>query len=150
MGLNITAEHLPDNLIRDMCGNSFNSVLVGSALGNTSTLQHWIEGNGVHLQDNQMPSVASKHEAHAIYSDLVSKVTSRFAKEHPNKQLPIHRTLPELPEVGLEASRIEPPVVADQKLPVNRKIKVTKDQRLLQHQSEAAAKVLACCSPCYL
>ena len=136
------AEYLPDNLIRDMCGNSFNPSPVGSALGKNSTLQQWIEENGVHHQRDQTSLVASKHEAHAIYADLVSKVTSRFAKDHPNKQLPINRTLPELPEFGSDPGSVEPPLIADRQLPVNRRIKVTKEQRLLQHQSEAAARVL--------
>ena len=38
------AENLPDNRIRDMCGNSFHPALVCSALGETSILEKWIQG----------------------------------------------------------------------------------------------------------
>ena len=133
---------MPNNLIRDMCGNSFNASLVCSALGKTSTLLDWINEDGEHQEGLHATAVASKQDAHAIYADLVSKVASRSAREYPNKQLPIQRTLPDLPDFGSETVDVELPQIGDRELAVNRKIKVTKEQRLAQHRSEAAAKIL--------
>ena len=63
------AENLPDNLIRDMCGNSFHP-----ALGENSALQKWIQGGEASNENDQTTTVASKKEAHAAYANLVSKV----------------------------------------------------------------------------
>ena len=45
------AEYMPDNLIRDMCGNSFNASLVCSALGKTSALLDWINEDAEQQMD---------------------------------------------------------------------------------------------------
>ena len=75
------AEYMPDNLIRDMCGNSFNASLVCSALGKTSTLLDWINEDAEQQNGCHATAVASKKDAHAIYADLVSKVVSKSAKK---------------------------------------------------------------------
>ena len=75
------AEFLPDNLVRDMCGNSFNAPLVCGALGRTSTLLKWIRDDEGRQQEGQSIQVASKQEAHAIYADLVSQVTGRSVRD---------------------------------------------------------------------
>ena len=121
------AEYLPDNLVRDMCGNSFHPALVCSALGKNSTLQQWIQGGEVNNLGDRTSMVASKSEAHAIYGDLVSKVASKFAKEHPNKPLPDNRTLPDLPEFNPDLGDECMPCIAERQLPVNRKLKLPKN-----------------------
>ena len=87
-------------------------------------------------------TVASKSEADAIYADLVGKVVSKFAKEHPNKPPPNNRALPDLPEFNSDLDGDSLPSIAERQLPVNRKIKVAKEQRLAQHRCDAAARVL--------
>ena len=136
------ADYMPDNLIRDMCGNSFNASLVCSALGKTSTLLDWIKEGAEPQGECHATAVASKKEAHAIYADLVSKVVSKSTREYPNKQLPVQRTLPELPDFGSRTVDVELPAIGDRELAVDRRVKVTKAQRLAQHQGEAAAKIL--------
>ena len=136
------AENLPDNLIRDMCGNSFHPALVCSALGETSILEKWIQGKEEHNQSAPATRVATKVEAHTAYADLVDKVASRFAKDYPNKPPPNNRTLPDLPDCKPTLANEEKPIVAERQLPVYRKINVTKENREAQHRRDAAAKVL--------
>ena len=113
-----------------------------SALGKTSTLLDWISEGAEQQNGCHVTAVASKKDAHAIYADLVSKVVSKSSREYPNKQLPLQRTLPDLPDFGSRTVDVELPVIGDRELAVDRKVKVTKTQRLAQHQSEAAAKIL--------
>ena len=136
------AENLPDNRIRDMCGNSFHTALVCSALGETSILGKWIQGKEEQNQNAPATRVATKAEAHAVYADLVDKVASRFAKDYPNKPPPNNRTLPDLPDCQPALANEEKPIVAERQLPVYRKIKVTKENREAQYRRDAAAKVL--------
>ena len=136
------AENLPDNRIRDMCGNSFHPALVCSALGETSILEKWIQGKEEQNQNAPATRVATKAEAHAVYADLVDKVASRFAKDYPNKPPPNNRTLPDLPDCQPALANEEKPIVAERQLPVYRKIKVTKENREAQYRRDAAAKVL--------
>ena len=135
------AQFLPDNIIRDMCGNSFHAPLVCGALGRTSTLLSWISGEHGPERGERSTLVASKQEAHAIYADLVSQVTKRAVQEYPNKQIPIQRTLPDLPDL-MHTPKVDPPKIETCGLATNRGVKVTKEQRLAQYREEAAARLL--------
>ena len=95
-----------------------------------------------HNQNASATRVATKVEAHTAYADLVDKVASRFAKDYPNKPPPNNRTLPDLPDCKPTLANEEKPIVAERRLPVYRKIKVTKENREAQHRRDAAAKVL--------
>ena len=136
------AENLPDNRIRDMCGNSFHPELVCSALGETSILEKWIQGVDEQNRNAPMARVATKAESHAVYAEPVGKVSQRFAKEYPNKPLPGNRTLPELPDCRATLTKEERPLIAERQLPVNRKVNISKEKRNAQFRCDAAAKVL--------
>ena len=136
------AENLPDNRIRDMCGNSFHPALICSALGETSILEKWIQGEDEQNQNAPMTRVATKAESHAVYAELVDKVAKRFAKDYPNKSFPSNRTLPELPDCRATLTKEERPLIAERQLPVYRKVNISKEKRDAQFRCDAAAKVL--------
>lgn len=67
------AYHLPEDLVRSMCGNSFHPDLVSSALVCNETLKTWI----VMPQRNNPPLVANQATAYEVFSDLVNKVRTQ-------------------------------------------------------------------------
>ena len=82
------AQNLPDNRIRDMCGNSFHPALICSALGETSIREKWMQGEDEQNQNAPMTRVATKAESHAVYAELV---VDKVAKRLPSGQLLQHQ-----------------------------------------------------------
>ena len=67
------AKHMPEDLIRSMCGNSFHPGLIGSALGGNETLRQWI----MQSLEGTLPYVANRDTAHKIFADLLIKSVLR-------------------------------------------------------------------------
>ena len=68
------AKHMPEDLIRSMCGNSFHPGLIGSALGSNKTLRQWIRQS----PEGALPYVANRETAHKIFTDLVNQVRTQI------------------------------------------------------------------------
>ena len=101
-------------------------------------LRSW---NGLeHQQGHYSPAVASKQEAHASMLTLSVKLPADLPETTQTNSYQSREL--SLPDLGSDIEKVELSQIGDRELAVNRKIKVTKEQRLMQHRSEAAAKVL--------
>ena len=88
------AKHMPEDLIRSMCGNSFHPGLISNVLGSNEALKQWIMQS---LEVTQ-PYVANRETAYKVFTDLVNEVRTQIdntrAKHTGAHKVSVDPTLP--------------------------------------------------------
>ena len=136
------AKHMPEDLIRSMCGNSFHPGLISSALGSNEALKQWIMQS---LEVTQ-PYVANRETAYKVFTDLVNEVRTQIdntrAKHTGAHKVSVDPTLP-----VFETSRPIPddfhqPTIHPASLGLCKGVELTKSDQRKQFCVEAAAQSL--------
>ena len=135
------AEALPEQLVRDYCGNCFHPALISSALGNNDVLRRWVSTE----HEGPKVRVADQTESFRIFAQLCDQVESEVKHRVKSEKVNIDRTLPPFQTVEpCHRQQIAPhadnkkPDVLPPSMAGCRKVKVTKANRHLQHCIDAA------------
>ena len=136
------AKHMPEDLIRSMCGNSFHPGLIGSALNSNEALKQWI----MHSFEGTQPYVANREIAYSVFTDLVNQVRAqidntrgRHTSAHKvsvDPTLPVFETSKPVPE------DFQQPTIHPVSLGLCNVVDITKSDQRKQFCVEAAAQSL--------
>ncbi len=90
------AEHLPESLVRNFCGNCFHPHLISCALGKNDTLKKWVSS------PNEGPTdlVAGQAGAFHIFAELCDQVEKEAKSKFRKDVINIDRTLPSVQPLG--------------------------------------------------
>ena len=136
------AKHMPEDLIRSMCGNSFHPGLIGSALGCNETLKQWIKQS----VEEKQPYVANREMAYNVFTDLVEQVRTQLnntrGKHTSAHKVSVDPTLPvfEIPKPISED--FQQPIIHPVSLGRCNVVELTKFDQRKQFCVEAAAQSL--------
>ena len=135
------AEHFPEHLVRNFCGNCFHPALISSALGKDETLRRWATS----IEDGPTAIVADQSEAFKIFAALCDRVEEEAKTRLRKEALNIDRTIPPFQSTesgetarssshaAIEEHSVLPPIMVGY-----RKVRVTKTERRIQHCVDAA------------
>lgn len=133
------AEHLPDSIIRDICGNSFHPALISSALGSNERLRDWV-GNKIQGPDN---FVADQRKVDALYAELVGVIKKAGRDKHKRTDLPVIEFLPTFPAVENVTKDAPLPNIEQPILPTRRPVKVSKQDQRVEFGIDATVAFLS-------
>ena len=132
------SERLPENAIRDMCGNSFHPALISSALGSNSVIREWI--------NNKAPGpdvpVANQCEALSIYTELCDLVATEIEKKKIMSKQAVVRDLPMYPIVEKATSKVGVIQIEPATIVGFRPVEVSKTDKKRELAIEAAIYVI--------
>ena len=132
------SERLPENAIRDMCGNSFHPALISSALGSNSVIREWI--------NNKAPGpdvpVANQCEALSIYTELCDLVATEIEKKKTMSKQAVVRDLPMYPIVEKATSKVGLIQIEPATIVGFRPVEVSKTDKKRELAIEAAIYVI--------
>ena len=119
------AEHLPERVIRDYCGNSFHPKLIGSALGEDHVLRRWINGEIT----ERAREVASENTVLQVYTRLCQDVEQLSHKQGIKLGMSLIKDFPFYPDPCDPQRRVAVPRVHDVTIHGPRTPKQTKQER---------------------
>ena len=136
------AKHMPEDLIRSMCGNSFHPGLIGSALGGNDTLRQWI----MQSLKGTLPYVTNRETAHKIFTDLVNQVRTQInntsGKHAGAHKVRVDPTLPVFETSRPIPDDFQQPTIHAASLRLCNGVELTKRDQRKQFCVEAAAQSL--------
>ena len=136
------AKHMPEDLIRSMCGNSFHPGLIGSALGSNEALKHWIMQS---LKITQ-PYVANREMAYKVFTDLVNQVRAQIdstrGKHTSAHKVSVDPTLPVFEVSRPIPDNFQQPTIHPASMGLCNVLELTKVDQRKQFCVEAAAQSL--------
>ena len=132
------SERLPENAIRDMCGNSFHPALISSALGSNSAICEWINGRA---SGPEVP-VANQQEALSVYTELCNLVSAEAEKKNIIEKHAVVRDLPAYPIVEKATSKVGCIQIEPATIVGSRPVEVSKTDKKRELAIEAAIYVI--------
>ena len=136
------AKHMPEDLIRSMCGNSFHPGLIGSALGSNETLKQWIKQSF----EGKQPYVANREIAYNVFTDLVNQVRTQIdntrGRHTSAHKVSVDPTLPVFEISKPIPEDFQQPIIHPVSLGRCNVVELTKSDQRKQFCVEAAAQSL--------